>query len=205
MDTENTQRRAPLSQHTIGPFFPPNLFNQVDNDLTRVTQDAAPTSKGEPFVFRGLVMKEDHIPVPNMILELWQADAYGKFRHPLDPDHAEADPDFLGWGRAWTTDEGAFTFHSVRPGVYFEDNQARAPHLNVIIMGAGLMRPVSTTLFFPEAEEDNAKDPVLNLLPPEMRHRLVIRADGDQDGVPAYRFDFLLRGSRDEETPFFET
>ncbi len=198
-------RRFPLSQHTIGPFFPADYFQPGDNDLTRITATAAPTTKGSAFTLTGTVMKEGREPVANAILELWQADAAGRFRHPEDPEADKADPDFLGWGRAWSTDDGAFAFHSIRPGGYAENGQCRAPHLNIIVMGIGLMRIAETTLFFPDFPEENAQDPLLSMLPEDLRHMLVMRENGMLDGVRSYGFDILLRGKRGEETPFFET
>ena len=198
-------RRPPLSQHTIGPFFPADFFRPGDNDLTRVSADAAPTGQGTPFVLKGTVRKEGGEPVANAILELWQADAEGRFRHPEDPEGDRADPDFLGWGRAWSTAEGAYDFRSVRPGTYVEDGRRRAPHLNILVMGIGLMRIAETTLFFPDHAEENAADPVLSVLPEGLRHLLVLQDLGRQNGVQTYGFDILLRGPRGEETPFFET
>lgn len=197
-------RRFPLSQHTIGPFFPADYFQPADNDLTRVSADATPSSKGEPFTLNGTVRKEGRAPVANAILELWQADAAGHFCHPEDPQADKADPDFLGWGRAWSTAEGVYAFHSIRPGAYTENGRARAPHLNILVMGIGLMRTVETTLFFPEYEQENANDPVLSVLPEDLRPMLVMKDNGLVDGVQSYEFDILLRGPRGEETPFFE-
>lgn len=198
-------RRFPLSQHTIGPFFPADYFQPGDNDLTRVSPSANPCSTGEPFTLTGAVRKEGSEPVANAILELWQADASGRFRHSEDPQGDQADPDFLGWGRAWSTAEGAYSFHSVRPGPYEENGKTRAPHLNILVMGIGLMRIVETTLFFPDFPAENAKDRVLSVLPKDLRHLLVMRDNGVIDGVRNYGFDILLRGQRGEETPFFVT
>ena len=197
-------RRIPLSQHTIGPFFPASFFREGDNDLTRVSIDAPPTELGKRIVLRGRLSKLNGAPVVNGIVELWQADSAGRFRHPEDPAWQEADPNFLGWGRAWTEADGQYTFHTIIPGGYAEGNQQRAPHANIMIMGAGLMRPVHTTLFFPEFAEANAIDPVLTLLPVALRPRLVAFDEGRANGVRAFRFDIRLRGSREEETPFFE-
>lgn len=198
-------RRFPISQHTIGPFFPPNFFQNTDNDLTRVSAEANPTGNGDAVELSGVVMKEGRLPVANAILEIWQADAAGRFRHPLDPESEQADPDFLGWGRARTDTDGVFSFRSILPGSYEEEDRRRAPHLNILIMAAGLMRPVGTTLYFPDFPEMNAEDPVLCLVPEDMRQRLVMRSGGSADGLKSYRFDILLRGPADEETPFFET
>jgi len=205
MASTTMSRRFPLSQQTIGPFFPADYFQPGDNDLTRISPEAAPTSRGDRFTLTGRVLKEGREPVANAILEMWQADAGGRFRHPADPQADQADPDFLGWGRAWSTGDGAYAFNSIRPGGYTEDGQNRAPHVNIIVMGIGLMRTVGTTLYFPENVTENAADPVLSILPQDMRHRLVMRDGGIEDGVQTYSFDILLRGSWDEETPFFET
>lgn len=205
MSQPTPSRRFPLSQHTIGPFFPAEFFQPADNDLTRVSAQATPTTKGERFTLTGTVMKEGNAPVANAILEMWQADATGRFNHPADPQADQADPDFLGWGRAWSTDAGVYSFHSIRPGGYEEDGHRRAPHLNIIVMGIGLMRTVETTLYFPDFPEANDVDPVLSILPQDMRHMLVMHDEGIIDGVRSYRFDILLRGPRDRETPFFET
>lgn len=205
MDKVQHARRFPLSQHTIGPFFPADYFQPGDNDLTRISAEAAPTTNGTPFNLVGTVRKEGHEPVANAILELWQADAGGRFRHPEDPDADKADPDFLGWGRSWSTGEGAYSFHSLQPGAYTENGHRRAPHLNILVMGIGLMRTVETTLFFPGFPDENAADPVLSVLPEDLRHMLVMHDEGLVDGVQTYRFDILLRGPRGQETPFFET
>jgi len=194
----------PLSPHTIGPFFPPRFFAKTDNDLTRLTRDAAPTTRGTRYILVGTVMKEGRIPVPNAILELWQADAGGRFRHPRDPDWDQADPDFLGWGRDWTDQSGRYCFRSVLPGGYCDGTMRRAPHANLTVMGAGLMRPVSTTVYFPDFPADNAIDPVLNALPESARLRLVARERPPEDGARVFHFDVLLRGSPEDETPFFQ-
>lgn len=205
MQVPHQTRRFPLSQHTIGPFFPADFFQPGDNDLTRLSADARPTANGTPFVLTGTVRKEGGDPVANAILELWQPDSEGRFRHPEDPEADKADPDFLGWGRAWSTVDGAYSFRSIRPGPYLETGRRRAPHLNIIVMGIGLMRIAETTLFFPEFAEDNAQDPVLSVLPEDLRPMLVMRDLGRIDGVQTYGFDILLRGPRGLETPFFET
>jgi protocatechuate 3,4-dioxygenase alpha subunit len=194
----------PTSQQTIGPFFPRTFFRAGDNDLTRVTTDAAPTRRGEVVLLRGRVTREGDFPCLNTILEAWQADASGRFAHPLDPEQHLADPDFLGWGRAWTDEDGQYEFRTVIPGGYTDVTGRRAPHINLTAMGAGLMRRVLTTVFFPEYPAENATDPMLTLVPEHLRGRLVAQLDGEADGLRVFRFEMRLRGSPDEETPFFE-
>jgi protocatechuate 3,4-dioxygenase alpha subunit len=131
----------------------------------------------------------------NAILEIWQADAQGRFNHPADPHAAEADADFLGWGRAFTDAEGRYSFTTVKPGGYVQGNIARAPHVNFAILASGIMRRLVTTMFFP-GEASNARDPVLAAVPARRRDLLV--ACPEQG---AFRFDIVLRGAG--ETPFF--
>ena len=195
---------APTSQHTIGPFFPRTFFQPGDNDLSIVAHGAEPTRRGEAILLRGRVTRAEGLPCLNQILEAWQADAGGRFRHPLDPERHLADPDFLGWGRAWTNEGGQYEFRTVIPGGYIEAGARRAPHVNLTVMGAGLMRRVQTTMFFPDFAAENAADPVLALVPAARRPRLVAMPDGRADGLRVFRFDIRLRGSADEETPFFE-
>jgi protocatechuate 3,4-dioxygenase beta subunit len=92
----------------------------------------------------------------------------------------------------------------VIPGGYTDDTGCRAPHINLTAMGAGLMRRVLTTVFFPEYPTENAADPMLALVPEHVRGRLMARLDGEAGGLRIFRFDIRLRGSSDEETPFFE-
>lgn len=194
----------PTSQHTIGPFFPRTFFQPSDNDLTRVTHGAEPTRRGEAILLRGRVLRAEAAPCLNQILEAWQADAAGRFNHPLDPERHLADPDFLGWGRAWTDAEGNYEFRTILPGGYADAAGHRAPHVNLSVMGAGLMRRAQTTVFFPDFPDENAADPVLALVPVAHRSKLVAVSDGMSDGVRAFRFDIRLQGDAAAETPFFE-
>jgi protocatechuate 3,4-dioxygenase alpha subunit len=187
----------PTPWHTIGPFFPRTFFREGDNDLTRGA------ARGQRILIRGRVLEQGGRPCVNAVLEAWQADAAGRFARPLDPEAGAADPGFLGWGRAWTDAEGSYAFHSVMPGGYEDAAGPRAPHVNLLVIGSGIMGRLVTTLFFP-GQAANAADPVLLALPPELRGRLVAAPDGVENGIPAFRFDLLLHGPPEAETPFFE-
>jgi protocatechuate 3,4-dioxygenase alpha subunit len=195
--------RHPTSQQTIGPFFPRTFFGTGDNDLTRLSPTAAPSTRGERILLRGRVTREGGVPCANAILEAWQADAAGRFRHPADPEAHLADPDFLGWGRAWTDAEGCYEFHTLLPGGFAEAAGQRAPHVRLSMMASGLMRTLATVVFFPDFAAANAADPVLALVPPARRARLLAVAEGEAAGLRAFRFDLRLRGTAEEETPFF--
>jgi protocatechuate 3,4-dioxygenase alpha subunit len=200
-------RNAPLvptGWQTLGPFFPHSFFREGDNDLTRLSAEAAPTTRGERIRILGRVLEEGGRPCVNAVLEAWQADACGRFRHPHDPEAQLADPDFLGWGRAWTDREGWYEFRTVLPGAYQDATGPRSPHVNLAILASGIMRRLVTTVFFPDFAAANAADPVLASIPdPALRALLVARPDGEAEGARLFRLDLLLRGDPAEETPFF--
>jgi len=182
---------------TIGPFFP-SMFSNGTNDLTKSRNH---TARGQHILLTGRVLEEGGQPTVNTIVEIWQADADGVFRHPLDPRSAQADPGFQGWGRARTDAEGTYQFRTVLPGSYTENGTPRCPHINLMILAIGLTRRLVTTVFFGSG---NDADPVLDSVKdPAARIRLLAVREPtlDADGAYAYRFDILLRG--DEETPFF--
>ena len=180
---------------TIGPFFPAQ-FSEGTADLTRHDGRVA---RGQHIVLTGRVLELDAKPTGNTIVEIWQPDAKGIFRHPLDPRGAQADPGFFGWGRARTDAGGSYRFRTVLPGAY----QGRCAHLNLMLLAIGLTRRLTTTVFFSERPEQ-ASDPVLECVHDRAaRLRLFARRDAAADAEAAlgYRFDILLRG--ENETPFF--
>jgi protocatechuate 3,4-dioxygenase alpha subunit len=187
---------TPSPYGTIGPFFP-SAFSEGADDLTRA---GGHTARGQHILLTGRVLEEGGAPTVNTILEIWQPDAAGVFRHPLDPRAAEADPGFAGWGRARTDRDGRYQFRTVLPGSYSEHGALRCPHINVMILAIGLTRRLVTTVFFGAATADPVLDSVKDKV---ARSRLLAVRDAslDADGAEAYRFDILLRG--DGETPFF--
>lgn len=181
---------VPTGEATIGPFFPPRYVDAGANDLTQFDDHKA---AGEVIEVFGVVRQEDGAPLDNLVVEIWQADAKGIYRHPADPRHREADAKFFGWGRAATDREGRYAFRTIRPGA----PQGRARHINVMVMFSGLMRILKTTMFFP-GEQANEADPVYKAVPKARRPLLVAR----EEAPARYRFDLKLRG--ENETPFFD-
>lgn len=180
---------------TIGPFFP-KQFSEGTADLTRHNGRIA---RGQHIVLTGRVLELGGKPTVNTIVEIWQPDAGGVFRHLLDPRSAEADPGFFGWGRARTDAQGTYRFRTVLPGAY----EGRCSHLNLMLLAIGLTRRLTTTVFFSERPEA-VSDPVLECVQDTAaRLRLFARRDeaSDAEGALGYRFDILLRG--ENETPFF--
>ena len=159
----------PTAEMTLGPFFP-REFAQDANDLSGRSKDA--------IEITGRVTELDGKPLDNVVLEIWQADAAGRFDNPA----------FSGWGRAPTDAQGVYRFRTIRPGA----GQGRAPHINFLVLYSGLMRQLQTAMFFSDAD-----DPVLKAVPAAARCRLIAKQEGN-----AFRFDIRLRG--EGETPFFD-
>jgi len=186
---------TPSPYCTIGPFFP----TQFADDCSDLTQFNGKTARGQHIILTGRVAEDGNVATRNAILEIWQADANGVFRHPLDPRSSEADPGFFGWGRARTDPEGRYRFRTVLPGRY----GARRPHVNLMVLAIGLSRRLVTTVFFADSPQ-NIEDPVLNCVKDSAaRRRLFAVRDEtlDMARVPGYRFNLVLRG--ENETPFF--
>ena len=180
----------PTGEGTLGPFFPPRYVDEGANDLTLFEGRKA---RGEAIEVQGRVFQEDGAPLENLIVEIWQADAGGIFRHPADPRHAGADPDFFGWGRAATDPGGNYRFRTIKPGA----PPGRAPHINVMVMFSGIMRILKTTMYF-ENQDANGLDAVLNAVPSLRRNLLISRQE--KNGL--HTFNIRLRG--ENETPFFD-
>ncbi len=185
---------------TTGPYFP-REFSDGNEDLT---ERDGQTARGQHIFLTGRVLELGAKPTWNMVLEIWQPDAQGIFRHSLDSRCAQADPGFAGWGRARTDQDGWYRFKTVVPGAFTDGGSVRSPHINCAVLGIGLTRRLVTTIFFsetPDAVSDRVLDSVAD---PALRHRLFAQRDAslDSGGIPAYRFDVILRGAG--ETPFFD-
>lgn len=194
---------VPTPSCTVGPFFPTHYFGPTDNDLTVIGDKRA---LGQKIYIGGRVFEANRVPRWNGIVEIWQPDSCGHFAHPNDPEASKADPNFMGWGRRATEDDGYYDFITVKPGTYKDPltNAMRAPHINVSIMSSGLMRRLVTTFFFP-GEPLNAEDPLFNAIDDaSVRERLILRPaklERAPADVISYRLDIVLQG--EDETPFF--
>jgi protocatechuate 3,4-dioxygenase alpha subunit len=186
---------------TIGPFFP-GEFADSCGDLTNY---AGKQARGQHILLTGIVVEEGNRPIRNAIVEIWQPDANGVFRHPLDPRSEDADPGFFGWGRARTDAEGRYSFRTVLPGGYAtEDGALRCPHINLMVLAIGVTRRLVTTVFLTD-ESELRSDPLLDCIAdPALRVRLFAireQASNGAEAVPVYRFNIVTRG--EAETPFF--
>jgi protocatechuate 3,4-dioxygenase alpha subunit len=187
-----TLKRTP--SQTVGPFFHLGLDWLNNGDL------AAPGVAGERIAISGTVRDGEGNPVPDAVLEFWQADAAGRYAHPEDQRAKDADPRFFGFARVATDGEGRFRLETVKPGrVPGRGNTLQAPHILVAVFMRGLLRHAFTRIYFAD-EEGNAADPVLALVDAPARRRTLVAER--QSGTAEYRWDIAMQG--ENETVFFE-
>ncbi|MEZ4863441.1 MAG: protocatechuate 3,4-dioxygenase subunit alpha [Caldilineaceae bacterium] len=180
---------------TVGPFFHYGLIFGGENVLVNEK------TRGERILIEGTVYDGDGAPVPDALVEIWQPDAQGFFNHPADPNQAEADKEFRGFGRADTVNGGKYSFKTVKPGALVDsDGQANAPYINVRVFSRGMLIHAVTRIYFAD-ENSNATDPVLSRVDSARRATLIATREEFGD-LPCYRFHIHLQG--ENETIFFD-
>jgi protocatechuate 3,4-dioxygenase beta subunit len=202
----STLKRSPsrplvLLPHTLseitGPVFGYGDVRPTDSDLTR-QHDGEPI--GERIVVSGRVLDENSRPVVHALVELWQANAAGRYRHAVDDHDAPLDPNFTGCGRALTDSEGRYRFVTIKPGAYpwrNHYNAWRPAHLHLSLFGLGLMQRLVTQMYFP-GDQLLAYDPMYNSVPDEKARQGMIASFDWEATIPdialAFRYDIVLRG-----------
>jgi protocatechuate 3,4-dioxygenase, beta subunit len=210
----STTRRAPTQPpipipHTLseltGPLYGHDPIAATDNDLTR---QHAGDPLGERIVVTGRVMDEDGRPLPNALIELWQANAAGRYLHAGDNHPAPLDPNFTGAGRTITDDHGKYRFVTIKPGAYpwrNHPNAWRPAHIHFSLFGSCFITRLVTQMYFPN-DPLMPFDPISQSIPNDRaRERLVSTFDlslTEPEWALGYRFDFVLRGR--DATPFEE-
>lgn len=162
-------------------------------------------TEGERITLEGRVIDGSGTPVRDVMLELWQANAAGRYSHPDDRQQAKAlDPAFRGWGRSCSDfDSGVWRFETIKPGaVVGRDGRIMAPHVNLWIVARGINIGLNTRMYFSDEQEANREDPVLNLIEWEVRRQTLIGQREQRGGETVYRFDIHLQG--ENETVFFD-
>ena len=181
---------------TVGPFFAPTLLRD-DARRNTLTQ---PETVGERIRIEGYVFDGDGLPVPDALLEIWQANAHGRYNHPSATSSAPLDPTFLGFGRSGTDEDGSYWFETIKPGpIPFDATQKQAPHIGFTIFARGLLNHLMNRLYFAD-EPTNETDPVLQRVPAKRRSTLLAKRTSEGT-LPVYRFDIILQGAN--ETAFF--
>ncbi len=184
------------TSQTVGPFFHDCLLRFDAQRNVLVTPETA----GERIRIEGHVYDGDRQPVPDAMVEIWQANAYGRYNHPADQRDLPLDRSFIGFGRSGTDANGAYWFATIKPGrVPFTNEQLQAPHICVAVFGRGLLNHLYTRLYFAD-DPATAADPVLQLVPVARRATLLAQPTSTTGGQ-VYRFDIVLQG--EGETVFF--
>jgi protocatechuate 3,4-dioxygenase, alpha subunit len=179
---------------TVGPFFRIG-FSWLYRDKL-----AGPAVSGERVEIAGCILDADGQPVPDGVIEIWQANSHGKYAHPDDPQDKPVEPGFCGYGRIPTNDEGRFRFTTIKPGrVPGPDGKLQAPHLAVSVFTRGLLRRLVTRIYFPD-EPGNAEDFVLNLVEADRRSTLIAKKIEEHAG--SLEWNVVLQGPG--ETVFFD-
>ncbi len=193
-----------LSEVT-GPVFGHPDISANDDDLT-AHGDAPPL--GERIIVSGRVMDGNGHPVRNSLIEVWQANAAGRYNHIKDEHAAPLDPNFIGTGRTLTDEQGFYRFVTIKPGAYPWRNHANAwrpAHIHFSLFGPAFVTRLITQMYFP-GDPLFAHDPIFQSIPDESaRQRLVSKFDLETtqpEWALGYRFDIVLRGR--ESTPFEE-
>ena len=203
---------------TVGPFFHYGLPWKGGADLVGNSQPGArpelmpdnhymlkapaparPAPSGDVIEVAGRVLDANGDPVPDAMIELWQANAAGRYACPDDArEDVPLDPNFSGWGRSSTDEDGTWRFITIRPGqVPGPGNTLQAPHLMLSVFGRGLLKRLATRLYFADGKSNDV-DPILAMVPEERRETLI--ATRKDDG--SWWFDIHLQG--DNETVFFD-
>lgn len=188
-----------------GPLYGHNRIGEVDNDLTR---QCSGEPQGERIIVAGRILDEDGRPIRNTLVEIWQANAAGRYRHSGDNHDAPVDPNFLGAGRTMTDGNGFYRFVTIKPGAYpwrNHHNAWRPAHIHFSLFGPALVSRLVTQMYFPN-DPLMAFDPILHSVADDKaRERMISTFTLDltePEWALGYRFDIVLRGR--DATPFEE-
>ncbi|WP_108659846.1 protocatechuate 3,4-dioxygenase subunit beta [Acuticoccus kandeliae] len=189
-----------------GPVFGHDMIGPLDHDLTRNYAQDGGSAIGERIIVYGKLMDDEGRPVPGALIEIWQTNAGGRYRHVRDTYVAPLDPNFGGCGRTLTDDEGYYSFLTIRPGAYPWPNRAndwRPAHIHYSVFGHGFAQRLITQMYF-EGDPSIPLCPIVGTVPdPVGIDMMTAKLDMDAT-IPfdarAWRFDIVLRGRR--STPF---
>jgi protocatechuate 3,4-dioxygenase, alpha subunit len=198
------------ASQTAGPYVHIGLapqqagFEIFQNNFGNVL--VGPKTRGERITIEGQVIDGTGTPLRDVLVEIWQANGEGRYRHPADTQsNKRVDAEFRGWGRTGADFKtGLYTFETIKPGpvVGRRGHKPMAPHINFWIVARGINIGLNTRMYFSDESTANTADPVLNLIELEVRRSTLIAKREAKDGKTVYRFDIRLRG--ENETVFFD-
>ena len=184
----------PTASQTVGPFLHIGLEWLVTDNLV------GSGVSGDKIVIEGRIVDGDAKPVGDALVEIWQANAHGRYAHPADTQDKPLEEGFEGFGRVTTDDDGGFRFTTIKPGrVPAASGGLQAPHLNVTIFMRGMLKQLQTRMYFPD-DPANAEDPILSSVPAARRETLIASPIDGRAG--ALRWTVTLQGAG--VTVFFE-
>jgi protocatechuate 3,4-dioxygenase alpha subunit len=184
---------------TVGPYFAIALTPGYDWTPSVGNNLVTPDASGERIRIEGRVLDGEGRPVNDAMIEIWQADAAGRYAHPADT-RANPNAAFKGFGRAGTDESGSYSFETIKPGAVAGPDGPQSPHAVLAVFARGMLRQCYTRLYFSD-QKTNDSDPILVLVPAERRATLIAQRQ-DGGGRAVYRFDIRLQG--DGETVFFD-
>jgi len=179
----------------FAPCPPPPLVRAGEYDLTRLAP-GRPQASGEAIAIAGRILDEDLQPVRRTLVEVWGANAHGRYSHAADAirNDAPLDPNFYGFGRLVTDDDGRYQVRTIKPGAYIARQDIswwRPPHVHFSVVGSGVR--LVTQMYFP-GEPLNEKDFIFLIVPPADRDRVIGEPAASGSGDRAFRFDIVIRG-----------
>jgi protocatechuate 3,4-dioxygenase alpha subunit len=181
---------------TVGPFYAIGLTRIPMNIM------ATDSTRGQHIRIEGHVFDGDGAVIPDVMVEIWQANSYGRYNHPDDKQEKPLDSTFTGWGRSGTDEQCFYSFETIKPGpVPGPDNSVQAPHVNVTVFARGMLVHAFTRIYFSD-EPMNENDPVLKSVKNKARRASLIAQRSERNGKAVYRFDMRLQGGN--ETVFFD-
>lgn len=185
---------VPTPKQVEGPFHP--IDEQPDTDLNLLMiEGRSEPAEGEVILVRGHVVNTDGRPLKDALVDVWQANHFGRYSHPEDPNTAPLDPNFQGWGLITTDSEGRYGFKTIKPGPYplsfLGEEGWRCRHIHFQVSRPGF-RKLTTQMYFhgdPLIEQDLE----IAKAPKELRHLLIAKSKRDEaTGLPLYQFDIVM-------------
>ncbi len=208
MNGWNFQELKETPSQTGGPYVHIGLMsNQAGIEVFEHSfnnQLVKAETQGERIRLEGQVFDGLNLPLRDVLVEIWQADANGVYPSQADTQGKQADPNFLGWGRAAANFEtGVWSFDTIKPGaVPGRQGTQQAPHIALVIFARGINLGLHTRVYFDDEAEANAKDPLLNGIEWAPRRQTLIAKREERDGQVVYRFDIRIQGEK--ETVFLD-
>ena len=187
-----TIKHITTPSQTVGPYL------RIGLDWLTTSNLVTPDTEGQHIVVQGRLLDADELPIPDGMIEIWQANAHGKYAHPDDHQAQPLTKNFMGFGRMSTDEQGGFRFSTIKPGaVPHHDGSLQASHIMVQVFARGLIKQLVTRVYFPQ--DDHSHDLVLNHVPLERRHTLIATAEDAQSTI--LNWNIALGG--ENETVFF--